>query len=559
MPDQTDTPTDDQPTKRMTTAEAAKTAQVAAQNASAALRVAQGADDMVAAVSEQVTDLGQRVRDREVAHAELRDEVMQRLAGITVDPADVIDAEGKPALTRDQVDSRIHEALAPLHDEVHALRSKGTLTPESASSLTGILARLETAERAVAGTSVTGITGAVVQEIHPILAELRKRVTSLEEDVSSQGNPISVTLAEDHLSDQVQAQVERALTNLSGVSETNTARADQLVRDFADLGQYVDRQLDDVRQHLATHGTRVVAALPDTTAGVRSVLQGGSTSNGLGAPRKVLALMRMVTHLGKERQADMGQGGKFKFRGIDEAMDAVGHAMREVGLILSPEVLKEEGTSNAVTKKGNGDRGPYESTVLWTTTKLTMRYTFVDPEDGSTHTIEMVGEGRDASDKSTSKAGSMAFKYALLQALCIPVNGLDDSDASPPQVMENERSTPPAQQRPQQQATPERTAQQAAGRAAEALTALRNVYRVDGGAQAQYNRVVEIMNRVKREELLEFVLEGSTLSQHGHAVLATLEAPPPAAYQPTQQELDRAVQDLPRADTPPGDDPGGSY
>jgi hypothetical protein len=271
----------------------------------------------------------------------------------------------------------------------------------------------------------------------------------------------------------------------------------------------------------------------------------------LGAAKKVLELMRMVTFIGKEKQADLGTGGKFKFRGIDDAMDAVGHATREVGLVLSPEILKDETTQNAITKSGTGrDGGKYENTVIWTTTKLTVRYTFVDPDDGSTHAIEMVGEGRDASDKSTSKAASMAFKYGLLQGLCIPVTGLDDSDAAPPQRMEQERTqqSPPAQQQAAQSAEAPSN-EQRAQRGRDALEAIRNVYRVPGGAQAQYNRVVQIMNHAKAEGLLDLVLEGSTLDQHGRAALATLQAPPPAQdYQPSTGDTDHRASYEPPAD-----------
>lgn len=484
MPDQETTP---EPPKRMTTAEAAKTAQDA-------MALAASVTEDVERLDEKLTELDQRMRDA---------------ADTTVDPsAGLVDADGKPVVTRDQVDSRIHEALEPLHQEVHELRQKGTLTPESKGSLAGVLARLEDVERRTAAVDVNGITTKVAQELHPTLSEIRGRLAAVEDMAKAMdGDPVSHTLAEDALADQLDGLVDRKLAAMFKAAGLTPARLANLTREF-----------DELRQHVATLTFEAGAAVV--------------TPKGTGAAKKVLQLMKLVTHIGKERQADMGTGGKFRFRGIDEAMDAVGHAMREVGVILSPEVLKDETTTNAVTKKGDGRNGPYESTVLWTTTKLTMRYTFVDPEDGSTHPIEMVGEGRDASDKSTSKAGSMAFKYALLQALCIPVNGLDDSDAAPPQYVEQHREPAPSQpQAPASQPssnTDQRANDQArAQRAGEALAAIRNVYRVEGGPQAQYNRLVQIMNQVKREGLLEFAIEGSTLNQHGEAAMRTLQAPPP--------------------------------
>lgn len=490
-------PTDTAPTtKRMTTAEVAA--------------LAQGVDNRLDDLSVVVTDLATRLQDLGGGNASSQDSITPEQVHEAIGHATA--ALDMKMVTSDQVDGRIHEVLAPLHDEVHELR-KSLQNPATKSNLDAILARLEDAERKVAALDVGAITQQVAADLHPTMSRLRQRVTELEAEAEKvAGDPVSHTLAEDALADQIQATVERLLSEHAPADEPSQVRATQLARDIQDL------------RH----------RLPDTAAGVRAALSPTPVLGGLGAARKVLQLMRQVTHISKDRQAELGErGGRFKFRGVDEAMDAVGHAMREVGLILSPEVLKDETTQNMVTKSGTGQNGrPYESSVLWTTTKLTMRYTFLDPEDGSTHPLEMVGEGRDASDKSTSKAASMAFKYGLLQALCIPVNGLDDSDAAPPQEVEQQRQPapprnpqPPAASSPQGQA--ERPAQDKSARAAEALAAIRNVYRVEGGPKAQYNRLVQIMNRVKQEDLLEATVEGSTLNQHGEAAMRTLQAPPP--------------------------------
>lgn len=573
MPDQTENA---QPPKRMTTAEAAALAQKADQNATAALRVAQESDDMVAAMSEKITDL--QGRFAEVASTAgspaVGDLVHEQLTADAVN-VQIYDAlaplhEEVHALTRtvaeipsrDQVDGRIHEALAPLQGELHEIRQR-TPIASATGNLDSILARLEDAERKAASVEPGALTERVATELHGSLTELRRRLANVEAATQAlDADPVSHTLAEDALADQIQASVERALTDLREMHTEDHRRVDQMWR-----------QVEDLRQHVETHGTQVTRALVNEVAeqlapvGRPSVEDYAASiglrpaAGGLGAAKKVLEVMRMVTFIGKEKQADLGTGGKFKFRGIDDAMDAVGHAIREVGLIISPEILKDETTQNPITKSGIGNNGrPYENTVIWTTTKLTVRYTFLDPDDGSTHSIEMVGEGRDASDKSTSKAGSMAFKYGLLQGLCIPVTGLDDSDAAPPQHMEQERTQqrPPAGEtaRPAQQPAEERTSEQKAQRGRDALEAVRNVYRVPGGAQAQYSRVVQIMNHARTEGLLDLVLDGSTLDQHGRAALATLQAPPPAQeYQPSQAELDAAVRDLPSGQYPP--DEGG--
>jgi hypothetical protein len=61
---------------------------------------------------------------------------------------------------------------------------------------------------------------------------------------------------------------------------------------------------------------------------------------------------------------------------------------------------------------------------------LKVAFDIVSARDGSMHTIEAYGEAHDAGDKATSKAMSAAFKYAVLQAFCVPVHGSEDADAS---------------------------------------------------------------------------------------------------------------------------------
>jgi hypothetical protein len=44
--------------------------------------------------------------------------------------------------------------------------------------------------------------------------------------------------------------------------------------------------------------------------------------------------------------------------------------------------------------------------------------------------IESFGEALDNGDKATSKAMTAAYKYAILQAFCIPIRGMEDADAA---------------------------------------------------------------------------------------------------------------------------------
>lgn len=138
---------------------------------------------------------------------------------------------------------------------------------------------------------------------------------------------------------------------------------------------------------------------------------------------QVLALMRAVREIGKGGTAPQQVGG-YRFRKVDDAIDAVGNACRDVGLVLRSEVVRLD------TAAPNGGMR---------TAHAIMRYTFVSTIDGTEHAIEGAGEGADKGDKSTSKACSMALKYALLQGLMIPVVGVhldveaEDTRPEPPQ------------------------------------------------------------------------------------------------------------------------------
>jgi hypothetical protein len=137
---------------------------------------------------------------------------------------------------------------------------------------------------------------------------------------------------------------------------------------------------------------------------------------------QVHELMKLVTELGKDKRADAKMGG-YQFRSIDAAMDAVGRALREVGVMFQPREIVDRRIERYEVVSKDGYR------QNWTHVWVTQCYVFVSLVDGSEMAaVEMDGEARDNGDKSTSKADSMRLKYALLQALMIPVNGLPESD-----------------------------------------------------------------------------------------------------------------------------------
>lgn len=136
----------------------------------------------------------------------------------------------------------------------------------------------------------------------------------------------------------------------------------------------------------------------------------------------LVAVMDDVQAVSKDGR---NQQQNFNFRGIDAVVNAVGPALRKHGVVVLPRLLNLS-TAEYVTKSGTAMR---MSTVE-------VEFTFVGP-DGSTLTCSAAGEASDAGDKGTAKAHSVAFRTALLQALCIP------TDEPDPDASSHERAGPP--------------------------------------------------------------------------------------------------------------------
>ena len=135
------------------------------------------------------------------------------------------------------------------------------------------------------------------------------------------------------------------------------------------------------------------------------------------------AVMEDVRAVGK---GDRNTHGNYKFRGVDAVVNAVGPALRRHKVIVTPDV-REYHYGEIQTGK---DRKPMGHA------RVVVAYAF-HAEDGSSITCSAAGEAFDSGDKATPKAMSVAFRTALLQALCLPTDDPDPDHAT------YERSEPP--------------------------------------------------------------------------------------------------------------------
>lgn len=130
--------------------------------------------------------------------------------------------------------------------------------------------------------------------------------------------------------------------------------------------------------------------------------------------KAIAGVMEDVGAVGKDR---VNQKQNYRFRGIDDVMNALYPALVKNKVFVVPDVkshVREE------RKSSNNNNIIY--------TILDVEYTFFCAEDGSGVVVNICGEGMDSGDKSMNKALSAAFKYACFQLFCIPTEEMHDSE-----------------------------------------------------------------------------------------------------------------------------------
>ncbi len=149
---------------------------------------------------------------------------------------------------------------------------------------------------------------------------------------------------------------------------------------------------------------------------------------------KMADILSKIEAIGKDQNNSQQN---FKYRGIDDVYNAINPILAEHRVFMTSHII-EKTRDERQTKSGG----------VLAFTCLRMQYTFW-AEDGSNVSTEVEGEGMDSGDKSSNKAMSVAHKYALLQAFCIPTKDIDDPDAETHEVAPKKQ---PQQHRQTQQA-----------------------------------------------------------------------------------------------------------
>ncbi|MEE9471219.1 MAG: ERF family protein [Gemmatimonadota bacterium] len=147
----------------------------------------------------------------------------------------------------------------------------------------------------------------------------------------------------------------------------------------------------------------------------RDVREGGIDEHGA-IYSQINKLMAELPPMPKDQE---NKEQHFSFRGIDAIYDTLWPLFVKHAIFVTPIVRKVH-TEEYQTSRG---------TVMHRTL-LTVEHRFY-ASDGSWVSSTSCGEAADAGDKSTAKAMSNAFKYAIFEVLCIPI-GVKDGDAENP-------------------------------------------------------------------------------------------------------------------------------
>lgn len=139
--------------------------------------------------------------------------------------------------------------------------------------------------------------------------------------------------------------------------------------------------------------------------------------------KAIAGVMEDIGVVSKEKEFKSNQGS-YKFRGIDDVMNALHPAMVKKKIFVVPVILEQ--TREVRTSRSGASM--YVSICK-------IQYDFF-AEDGSSVSAVVIGEGMDTGDKATNKAMSIAFKYACFQVFCIPTDEMIDPDAERPELDE---------------------------------------------------------------------------------------------------------------------------
>lgn len=147
-------------------------------------------------------------------------------------------------------------------------------------------------------------------------------------------------------------------------------------------------------------------------------------------PKSIAELLSLVMHdVGAVRKTERNSHANYNFRGIDAVVNAASPALRARGVVVVPNLVSVR-----------YDDVKTSNNKLQTACRVVVDYTFHGPA-GDFITCTVAAEAWDGGDKATPQAMSVAFRIALLQALCLPTDEVEVDSREPYERVETPMMT----------------------------------------------------------------------------------------------------------------------
>jgi hypothetical protein len=137
------------------------------------------------------------------------------------------------------------------------------------------------------------------------------------------------------------------------------------------------------------------------------------------APKIYTAINAITAELARHGIAKtrINASEQYAYRSIDDICIRLAPLLAKHRVCFLPRVLE----------RASEERSAPDGTTL-IRVALRVAFDLVSARDASLHSIETYGEALDAGDRASAKAMTAAYKQAVLQAFCIPIEGTEEAN-----------------------------------------------------------------------------------------------------------------------------------
>lgn len=156
-----------------------------------------------------------------------------------------------------------------------------------------------------------------------------------------------------------------------------------------------------------------------------------TTTTPNGTPQVFAAISKIgaeIVNSGGISKDRKNQSQGYSFRGVEDFLNVLAPLLPKHGIVIAPRLIHRELFERTTAKGGTMFHAIAE-----------YEFDFICAGDGSKMVVgPVIGEAMDSGDKAHNKTLSMAYKYAVMLAFCIPTE-VDDADGQSPEVVPQEK------------------------------------------------------------------------------------------------------------------------